>query len=152
MCVAAIAGLYAAKEANWFGESHAKPIIVPPEKSAVEIFTGAGSAEFSIYAPQYPGSTVIDASRFGDSNGVTVIASMTTPDSIGKVSDYYREALEEKGFDPRVDTSGVGRDSKIMVIGDRPSAGISVLVTIQSIPNNGTRIDLSDTTRTNTIS
>ena len=77
---------------------------------------------------------------------------MTTPDSIGKVSDYYREALEEKGFDPRVDTSGVGRDSKIMVIGDRPSAGISVLVTIQSIPNNGTRIDLSDTTRTNTIS
>lgn len=133
------------------GFSHTVSAPTPEIRDKPDIYVGAGSAQFSIYAPQYPGSTIIEASRFEDSTGTMMIASVTTPDTVRQVADYYHMVLKEKGFDPDRTSDGRGAAAHITITGVRPSAGISVLVTIQSIPNNGTRIDLSDTTRTNTI-
>ncbi len=133
------------------GFSNTVPAPIPEKQDQPDIYVGAGSAQFSIYAPQYPGSTVIEASRFEDGSGTTMIASMTTEDKVDEVADYYRNVLDEKGFEPSRASDGNGPTAQTTIAGGRASAGISVLVTIQSIPNNGTRIDLSDNVRTSNI-
>lgn len=140
LCLVALAWLYKRQESA-SGYTQAHPIQSEPKPP--EIMVGAGSAEFSIYAPQYPGSAVVEASRFNDASGTMMIASMTTPDDVADVTEFYRRTLRAMGFKPRL--RGKGHDA--FITGERKSAGISVLVTVKPIPNNGTRIDLTDTTR-----
>lgn len=145
LCALLVAWLYHRNQAVTF--TNDAPVRVEVKREQPDIYVGAASAQFSIYAPQYPGSTVIEASRMADANGMMMMASMTTPDSVEKVSDYYRNALDEKGFAPKATIEGDRLQRKATIAGNRPSAGLSVLISIQSIPNNGTRIDLTDTTQ-----
>lgn len=141
LCGLVIAWLYTQKNSDDSGLGDGAVIETTPKPP--EIMVGAGSAEFSIYAPQYPGSTVVEASRFADTEGTMMIASITTPDNVSDVTEFYRRALADKGFKPKLR----GKGQEAFIAGERASAGISVLVTVKPIPNNGTRIDLTDTTR-----
>lgn len=100
-----------------------------------------GDPQFSLYAPQYPGSIIGRTSRYSDAAGATSMVVMTTPDDVETVGAFYRAALNRHRFRPVI------RESKgtTTIAGGRPSAGLSVLV---SLARRGeiTEIALTDAT------
>lgn len=142
LAVAALAGTiyyHNSRFANWINPP--PPPVYAPAKPEQELLTGAGSAQFPIYAPQYPGSTIADASRFTDAAGGLTMVLMTTPDDLPTVSEFYRRGLAEKGFRPKLNKAGKG----LSIAGARSSAGLSVLIGLQPRDEGGTSIELTDT-------
>lgn len=113
---------------------------MPLAEPEMEIFTGTGSAQFSIYAPQYPKASIIQASRIEDGDGSIMMAEMTTDDALATVAEFYRQTLTDKVFTIRESKKGAG----ISIMGERPSAGLSVIIGLDPVAGGGTRISLSD--------
>lgn len=134
-------GAVIAYQQGWIGRANrTADYYVPPEKPESQLFTGSGSARFSIYAPQYPGASVIEAARFEGTDGGTMMAVMTTPDDPVEVVEFYRSTLANKGFRPKVS----GKGERTLVNGYRPSAGLDVMVSVARGPDDLTRIELTD--------
>lgn len=109
--------------------------------SEPQILVGRGSAQFPLYAPQYPGSAIIGATRFADTTGTTMIASLTTADNEVDVTEFYRRELSKAGFNPKLRTI----KGTTSLVGERPSAGLSVLIGVTVDADGQTRIDVTDT-------
>ena len=137
-----LGGLYFAHGNGWFagGGAGDAPVYYPPEKPESQLYTGTGSAQFSLYAPQYPGSDVVEAARFEDAVGGTMMVVMTSRDDPVEVAEFYRAALADKGFRPRVR----GEGERTLVSGGRPSAGLDVMISITKTADGLTRIELAD--------
>lgn len=137
-----LAGLYFAQGNGWIagGGAGDAPVYYPPEKPESQLYTGTGSAQFSLYAPQYPGSDVVEAARFEDAVGGTMMAVMSSRDDPVEVAEFYRAALADKGFRPRVR----GEGERTLVSGGRPSAGLDVMISITKTADGLTRIELAD--------
>ena len=142
-----LGGLYLAHDNGWLEGSAASDVILyaPPEPPESQLYTGTGSAQFSLYAPQYPGASVVEAARFDDAAGGTMMVVMTTPDDPVEVTEFYRSALADKGFRPRVQAkSRRSGGERTLVSGGRPSAGLDVMVSITKEADGLTRIELAD--------
>ena len=115
------------------------------EKPDSQLYTGSGSAQFSIYAPQYPGSIIVEAARYEDALGGTMMAVMTTPDDPVEVAEFYRRELASKAFRPRIQAKSMpGGGERTLISGGRPSAGLDVMVSITKGADGLTRIELAD--------
>lgn len=139
--LALLAGVLLAYQQGWVGAPEPVLYSAPPAPPKDELYTGSGSARFSIYAPQYPGSTVVEAARFDDAGGSgTMMAVMTTRDDPVDAAEFYRAALASKGFRPRVS----GKGGRTLINGARPTAGLDVMVSVTRQADGLTRIELAD--------
>ena len=140
MALAVTAYFYA--NSTQMGDGAQRIVVVPPEKVETQLKTGVGSAQFSIYAPQYPGSDVIGASHIIDGSGGVTMVTMESEDDLATVSEFYRRELTNKAFDVRLTKKGDG----LTIMAERMSAGLSVMIALDHRDGGGTRIELSDTT------
>ncbi len=118
-----------------------RPPILKPATPEQELRTGSGSARFSFYAPQYPGSQIVDAANYRNKDGELMMVELSTPDDLATVSEYYRGELAKLSFRPNLQKEGSG----LSIRGVRPSAGLSVLISLQPREGGGTTIQLTDT-------
>ena len=75
------------------------PARVDQSTAATAATAKANGAGLPDYAPQYPGSVIVEQSTkdFADFSSTEI--HMTTSDAVGKISDFYRASLAKSELD-----------------------------------------------------
>ncbi len=77
----------------------------PPPKAVADSVAKASAlpkatGDFPDYAPQYPGSEILETSKTSDDDFSSTQFTMTTNDPIAKVSEFYRTSLSKAATMP----------------------------------------------------
>ena len=88
------------------------------------INSGANQAQFSDFAPQYPGSKIKEAASIATEGSVSQTIILSSPDAPEKIRDFYKASLTKAGMSP----NEISADGSFIVSAgkDKPSALISI--------------------------
>lgn len=110
--------------ANTISSDGNKATITDQDGKTTTLNSGAETAKFADFAPQYPGSKIKDASYISADGTVSRTILLSTADTPEKVRAYYKASLVKAGMSP----SEMGTDGAVILMAgqEAPSALISI--------------------------
>lgn len=98
---------------------------IATEKGVIRATDGAAAAKVTMpaYAPLYPGATVTGVIETENDGKKNKMVTLSTPDAIGKVVDFYKASLKKAGW--AVPSSFVSADGG-MVAGEKDGKSVSI--------------------------